>query len=416
MTDILPLDPGTDRRLPVTVLSGYLGAGKTTVLNHVLHNREGRRVAVIVNDLSEVNIDAALVRDGGAALRRAEEALVEMSNGCICCTLRDDLLREVKRLADEGRFDYLLIESTGVAEPVPVAQTFAFRQEDGFCLGDFARLDTMVTVVDAPNFLKDFGTRAFLADRGQAVGPEDRRAVVDLLVEQAEFADTIVVNKTDLVTDEELGRVLGVLRSLNADADLVPAAFGRAPLERILDTGRFDFETASQSAAWIRELELEGEHQPETEAYGIKSFVYRRRRPFHPARFQDLLKETWVGVVRAKGFFWLASRMDWVGELAVAGALVRTGPVGFWSAAVPEDKWPDDPDWRESLASVWEEPHGDRRQELVVIGIDVDEDDLIRRLDRCLLTDTELALTEVQWACFPDPFAPWVHRRAEDTA
>ncbi|MGB9632832.1 MAG: GTP-binding protein, partial [Chloroflexaceae bacterium] len=300
--------PSPSHRLPVTVLSGFLGAGKTALLNHVLANREGRRVAVIVNDMSEINIDAQLVRSGGAALRRTEERLVEMTNGCICCTLREDLLVEVGRLAREGRFDYLLIESTGVSEPLPVAETFTFAGPDGVCLGDLARLDTMVTVVDAFNFLRDFSSLDELRDRDLAISEGDERSVVDLLVDQIEFADVLVLNKTDLIEPAEADRIEALLRKLNPEAVIVRARFGRVPLDLILNTGRFDFERAAQAPGWLKELR--GEHTPETEEYGISSFVYRARRPFHPQRFWELIHEEWPGVLRSKGLFWLATRMD----------------------------------------------------------------------------------------------------------
>ncbi|EPD6976199.1 MULTISPECIES: zinc metallochaperone GTPase ZigA [Vibrio] len=394
------------QKLPVTVLSGFLGAGKTTVLSHILNNRQGRKVAVIVNDMSEVNIDAATVQNE-VSLNHSEEKLVEMSNGCICCTLREDLLEEVTKLAQEGRFDYLVIESTGIAEPLPVAETFTFADENGLSLSDVARLDTMVTVVDAINFLRDYDEAKFLTETAESLGEDDERSVADLLVDQVEFADVILISKTDLAEKSEIERLLAILRTLNTSATILPISNGEVELEAVLDTQSFSFEKAQQAPGWLKEMR--GEHIPETEEYGISSFAYHARRPFHPEKFYDFLHNAkdYGKLIRSKGYFWLATRPEFVGQWSQAGGIARYGVAGMFWKAIPKEEWPTAQDYLDAINDIWQEPYGDMRQELVFIGQGLEQEKLIARLNECLLTEDEMEQGLDYWLSLEDPFPEW---------
>jgi G3E family GTPase len=393
-------------QLPVTVLSGFLGAGKTTVLSHILNNRQGKKVAVIVNDMSEINIDAAIVQNE-VSLNRSEEKLVEMSNGCICCTLREDLLKEVTKLARDGRFDYLVIESTGISEPLPVAETFTFADEDGISLSDVASLDTMVTVVDAVNFLKDYDEAKYLQDTGESLGEEDERSVADLLVEQVEFADVILISKTDLANTADTQRLTAILKTLNTHAKIVPIAQGQVAIDEVLSTGLFNFERAQQAPGWLKEMR--GEHVPETEEYGIGSFTYEARRPFHPEKFHHFLHNTdqYGKLIRSKGYFWLASRSEFAGQWSQAGGIARYGFAGMFWKSIPKKNWPTDEDYLASIEKQWVEPFGDMRQELVFIGQGLDQAGMTQSLDECLLSEDEMLQGKAYWETLQDPFPVW---------
>lgn len=393
-------------KLPVTVLSGFLGAGKTTVLSHILNNRQGKKVAVIVNDMSDINIDAATIKSD-VSLNHSNEKLVEMSNGCICCTLREDLLVEVGKLAKDGRFDYLVIESTGISEPLPVAETFTFADENGGSLSDLANLDTMVTVVDAVNFLNDYEQANDLQDTGESLGKDDERSVADLLVDQVEFADVILISKTDLITNNELNKLNAILNTLNTQANIIPISNGHININQVLNTGLFNFERAQQAPGWLKEMR--GEHIPETEEYGIGSFNYTARRPFDPEKFYNFLHNTeqFGKLIRSKGYFWLATRPLFCAQWSQAGGIAHYGFAGMFYKAIPKKDWPTEPELLADINSKWVEPFGDMRQELVFIGQSLNKHAMIKALDDCLLPEDAVLKGKDFWKTFNDPFPIW---------
>ena len=394
------------QKLPVTVLSGFLRAGKTTLLSHILNNRQGKKVAVIVNDMSEINIDKSMIQSE-VELSHKEEKLVEMSNGCICCTLREDLLLEVTKLAEQKKFDYLVIESTGISEPMPVAETFTFEDENGISLSDVARLDTMVTLIDAVNFLKDYDEAKYLNDTGESLGEDDHRTIADLLIEQIEFADILLITKCDLVDEATVKRLTAILKKLNTHAKIIPIKNGKLPINTVLNTNLFSFEKAQEAPGWLKEIR--GEHTPETEEYGISSFVYQARKPFYPKKFYDFLHNEILSgkLIRSKGYFWLATRPQLAGNWNQAGGIAHHGYAGLFWKAIPRTRWPKDQESLDSINKNWQEPFGDMRQELVFISQNLDETKIKNLLDECLLSDDDLLLGKKHWAKFEDPFPNW---------
>ena len=396
----------TSNRLPVTVLSGFLGAGKTTVLSHILNNRQNKKVAVIVNDMSEINIDASMVKNE-VSLNHSEEKLVEMSNGCICCTLREDLLLEVNKLAKDNKFDHLVIESTGISEPLPVAETFTFADENGVSLSEVAKLDTMVTVVDAVNFLKDYEDAKYLQETGESLGEDDERSVADLLVDQIEFADVILISKTDLVESKDIDKLKAIIKNLNTNARILPITMGEVEIDNVLNTGLFDFDQAKEAPGWLKEMR--GDHIPETEEYGISSFSYVARRPFLPEKFFNFVHNTeqFGKLIRSKGYFWLGSRLEYAGQWSQAGGIARYGFAGLFWRSVPKRDWPTDEESLKTIKENWVEPFGDMRQELVFIGQGLDQENMIKALDDCLVSEDDMLKGEEFWTSLEDPFPPW---------
>jgi G3E family GTPase len=396
----------TSNRLPVTVLSGFLGAGKTTVLSHILNNRQNKKVAVIVNDMSEINIDASMVKNE-VSLNHSEEKLVEMSNGCICCTLREDLLLEVNKLAKDNKFDHLVIESTGISEPLPVAETFTFADENGVSLSEVAKLDTMVTVVDAVNFLKDYEDAKYLQETGESLGEDDERSVADLLVDQIEFADVILISKTDLVESKDIDKLKAIIKNLNTNARILPITMGEVEIDNVLNTGLFDFDKAKEAPGWLKEMR--GDHIPETEEYGISSFSYVARRPFLPEKFFNFVHNTeqFGKLIRSKGYFWLGSRLEYAGQWSQAGGIARYGFAGLFWRSVPKRDWPTDEESLKTIKENWVEPFGDMRQELVFIGQGLDQENMIKALDDCLVSEDDMLKGEEFWTSLEDPFPPW---------